>query len=670
VVVVLAGAAPAVAAPDPIVQLDLGNGSGCAVKASGSLVCWGNNNSAELGDGTRRSRQTPAPALVTDVVQVSVHDRAFAVRRNGTVVCLGCGDKPVPVAGLKDIVQVADGGSQSCAVHRTGAVSCWDRWGTPAPVRVKGITDALTIAGGQWRMCATTRSGRVACWRSDEKIVVEHAIDDAVAVSVGREFACALRKSGAVWCWGAAYALGNGKTDEENETTAGAPGPVKGLTDAVSISAGEGHACAIRKSGAIACWGSNDFGALGIGKAQRPSAPVAVSGITDAVLIAAGDYETCAVRRSGATWCWGNNVRYQPAEVVGLEDAISVSAGAAHSCAIGTKTGLSCWGDNATMRGTEAAESTRPLPQPGLGDAVHVNLSQTSSRIYDYCAVRKGGEVVCREGGTTVKPGVLDAVSVGVGQGHACAARKTGAVACWGRNDAGQFGDGSAIEYRPTAGPVSGISDAIAVGAGMDFACALRRGGSVACWGLNEDGQLGNGVFGGNGKLKELLPDKASKPRPSKVPVAVKGIDDAIQIATARYHVCVLRRGGTVSCWGSNFFSRLGPPGDYAAASLPLAVPGLSGVASISAGGEHMCVTRKDGTAACWGKLSDSLQLGEPPGKRLYETGLQDAIGIGAGHDHACAVRKSGRVACWGPNEHGEIGDGTGISGPAPFPGL
>src|SRR5438094_587618 len=76
---------------------------------------------------------------------------------------------------------------------------------------------------------------------------------------------------------------------------------------------------------------------------------------------------------------------------------------------------------------------------------------------------------------------------------HACLVTAAGGVACWGKNDYGQLGDGSNVD-RSVPAPVSGLeSGIVSVAAGGAHSCALDTSGGVRCWGSNSGGQLGNG---------------------------------------------------------------------------------------------------------------------------------------------------------------------------------
>ena len=90
------------------------------------------------------------------------------------------------------------------------------------------------------------------------------------------------------------------------------PQPVMGLADAVDITAGQNHACAVRETGALVCWGANNAGQLGIGSTspQGRPLPTQVPYLREVTDVDAGEVHTCAIA-AGGLYCWGNNANGQ-----------------------------------------------------------------------------------------------------------------------------------------------------------------------------------------------------------------------------------------------------------------------------------------------------------------------------------------------------------------------
>jgi alpha-tubulin suppressor-like RCC1 family protein len=91
---------------------------------------------------------------------------------------------------------------------------------------------------------------------------------------------------------------------------------------------------------------------------------------------------------------------------------------------------------------------------------------------------------------------------------------------------------------------------------------------------------------------------------------------------------------------------------------------------SITAGHNHDCGVKTDGTAWCWG-FNERGQLGD---------GVTDAstlpvkvpsgqawLAISAGHDATCGIKADHSLWCWGWNIYGEVGDGTTIDRHSPI---
>ena len=147
--------------------------------------------------------------------------------------------------------------------------------------------------------------------------------------------------------------------------------------------------------------------------------------------------------------------------------------------------------------------------------------------------------------------GIASASTVGVGIGHSCASIVDGTVWCWGDNADAQLGNTAVSSSTVPVFAGVGGTDVTAVAAGAGHTCALHQGGTISCWGLGLDGQLGHGFAS------------------SANPVSVTGLSGpAAAIATGGVysgntksgHTCALLVDGTVSCWGNNLGRQVGSP--------------------------------------------------------------------------------------------------------------
>ena len=198
-------------------------------------------------------------------------------------------------------------------------------------------------------------------------------------------------------------------------------------------------------------------------------------------------------------------------------------------------------------------------------------------------------------------------------------------------------------------------ADRVVVGNG--FGCALVSSGDVHCWGANSLGQLGRG---------------AESFTPALQPRQTNGLfDGATRISAGRDHACVVTATGGIECWGSNFSGQLGLGTAAVNANAPttLTSPALVAMSDVSAGYEHTCALRGDGTVWCWGRNS-SGQLGNAStidsNAPVQVSGLTNATSISAGYTHSCASRSDGTVRCWGANFTGQLGNGTATDSTVP----
>jgi alpha-tubulin suppressor-like RCC1 family protein len=292
------------------------------------------------------------------------------------------------------------------------------------------------------------------------------------------------------------------------------PEAVMGVDDLVDLRAGRSFTCAVRANGSAACWGFNSRGQLGDGTTVTSASPVEVSGLRSVRTIAPGMQHTCALLTTGWVECWGSNYEGMlgdgtitdsatPVVVQGLSDASALAATgelalSGHSCALSGGM-VRCWGSNyhGELGNGSTEASNVPVVVVGLGDAKKLALGAFQSlAIAGSGAVHWGldwGTEMYLTGSTPLA-GLDDATALSAGGTHACALRSAGTVWCWGRNEAGQLGDGT---YDDRIEPVetAGLTDVVQVSAGYEHTCALVVSGAVYCWGHNESGELGSSGF-------------------------------------------------------------------------------------------------------------------------------------------------------------------------------
>jgi len=378
--------------------LTLNHGAGCSIHLEGLAECWGLDNSGQLGNGEPKHEVTEecsdstqycsrAPvnvASLTGAVDIATGDEtSCAVVLGGSISCwgqagsgqLGDGEAygsgvPTTVSGITNATQVSVG-NYVCALLSTGSVDCWGG-------ASEGSLGNGTVEGTE------TCSGGGGC--STIPVPVSN-ITSATSISVGSNDACAVLASGTIECWGSdGYGeLGNGMTGYGSNV----PTPVAGITNAIGVSMSADNACAVLRTGEVMCWGKNTYGNLGDGTTENSDVPVRVTGITDATAVSAGRVGACAVLSSGGVDCWGSDelgalgigsetgpeqcynesCSTTPLPVVGISGASEVSIGEYTGCARLPAEAVDCWGDNQygeLGEGKTEVSSDVPVPVRGF----------------------------------------------------------------------------------------------------------------------------------------------------------------------------------------------------------------------------------------------------------------------------------------------------------------
>ncbi|MFO0665450.1 MAG: hypothetical protein U0174_15955 [Polyangiaceae bacterium] len=417
-------------------------------------------------------------------------------------------------------VEMSLGDFHTCALYKRGDVRCW------------GLGLYGQLGQGNTANVGIARAGMENLPRIDLP-----ANDPAVAISAGGFRTCAALQSGRLLCWGwdggefgvPAGVLGytgavpNARGDAPGEIASLPTGGVLAANKAVkrvSVSLGA-HTCAWNDMNQVWCWGQNDHGQLGTGdKQERVGGPAGLTNLV-AVAIGAGDAgamnlsaqfavgnrHSCAiVPPSGTVRCWGANASpflgllgaesntpfaTTPFDSKVTHDgaqAVQIGAGQYHTCAL-LKTqantfAVRCWGTN-------------DYGQLGTNSTVYYGGVPGNYGSYSVEKMKLLPQVVFPQGAT--------ADLIAVGPFHNCARMQSDhkKVVCWGRNNAGQLGDGAAgdalvrgnssLNSVASAPPLTFPSRVVRLAAGGDnvsgkgHSCALLEDHSMWCWGNNGD---------------------------------------------------------------------------------------------------------------------------------------------------------------------------------------
>lgn len=334
-----------------------------------------------------------------------------------------------------------------------------------------------------------------------------------------------------------------------------------GPASIAQVALGPGRTCTRHSDGALCCWGALPGVSARDDAMERVERPSRIEGVANVLSVGVGSDHVCALGADGAVSCWGDNTygqlgdgsttdRAEPAAVPGLANVDLLGVGQWHACARVRGDGVRCWGGN--MGPHAAAPNTLvPTRVEGFDDVRSFALG------VDTCALTSDRTMHC-------------------------------------------FGNALMYTYRHPD-PLGELYrhytlralrdlDALALGwsstsPGDDVACARARNGTLWCW--------GRGYDGGHDRVRGGSSDRM-------VPVNVARIDDAVAVAVASDHICAIRAGAKLWCWGSNAFGQLGD-GTTVERSVPVEVSSREQVVAVAVAEGHTCAQTRDGALWCFG---------------------------------------------------------------------
>lgn len=446
-------------------------------------------------------------------------------------------------------------------------------------------------------------------------------------LSINYHSTCVILDDNSTKCWGIGSRgkTGHGNTaslsDSATETGDTMPALDFGGDNAIQISVGYLHTCAVLQNNNVKCWGESGYGELGLGittdqvKKPKDVAIVNLGTGHTATKVSAGVYHTCALLDDGNVKCWGRNNYGQ----LGL--------------------------GNTTTLGDEGGE---------MGDTLaYVNLGTSKT-----------------------------AIDIEVQAYSSCAILNDNTVKCWGHNSYGSLGIGSTVTTGDAGSEMGDVLIPVNLGVGRTATklygglyqmCAKLDNADVKCWGRNNNAQLGQGHLFDIGKSALSLGNNLSA-------MNLSSTGSILNLQANEYSACAVLSNNTLKCFGADFYGSRGTgssiigdsSADMGANLLTLNTGSNNPFKLIKSELYVTCGQTTDNKLACWGYAGEGSRASGNNTNRGYLTDHWgdniEFIDFGAGltvktfdvgYRGGCAILSNDSLACWGRNENGAGGHGT-----------
>ncbi len=230
---------------------------------------------------------------------------------------------------------------------------------------------------------------------------------------------------------------------------------------------------------------------------------------------------------------------------------------------------------------------------------------------------------------------------------HSVAIAQDGTLWAWGLNANGQLGDGTTTN-RNTPVKIGNANNWLTVAVGGDYTIAIKTDGTLWASGLNGNGQLGDGTTTQRNSILQI-----------------GTANNWLKVSAGRYHSIAIKTDGTLWTWGYNVQGQLGD-GTTTQTNIPTQIGTATNWLTAAAGSSHTVATKTDGTLWAWGN-NNSGQLGDGSNiQRKSPVQIGNATNwqtITAGNDHTIAIKTNGTLWAWGDNFYGQLGYGqSGIN--------
>jgi alpha-tubulin suppressor-like RCC1 family protein len=423
----------------------------------------------------------------------------------------------------------------------------------------------------------------------------------------------------------------------------------------------------IRSDNFVACWGY-PTGINGNRSGTQMTSPTLIENTTDTVSLSVGNEQSCVAKGDGTVWCWGHvfhgeagwvatgtttTRRSSAVQMTSLSSIVQVTQSANSACGRRANGDVLCWGEASVGQLGDGTYQPR-----GIAAYVRITwqtnpyaarVAKLSSAGWQTCAILTDRRVACwgskhpwwsNKPETTLEPGVIngltDVVDIIAGWGNSCALKRDGTVWCWGiRMITSQFVNGVQTSDIPQMHIQRDVI-ALSSGIGNNIRCLTAMTGGVTCYKNDAPGDISA----------------------YQLPTGNTISSDVGKVEHGYLSSCYLKQSnGEVWCWGDNtYYSQLGNGISNIQSSDPRKVNGLGTVQQLATGDYASCAILADTSVKCWGQAIriDGVNGGAAGTRGTSEyptpiaipntTGMRK-IASGWGN---CGIKFDGTVWCWG----------------------
>lgn len=308
--------------PDRLVELALESDHSCARTAAGTVACWGDNRSAQLGDGPPPNQRT-WPSLVRGVRGVEALALGYGyscavLAREGRVLCWGkraegplwpglpaALPQPTPLPVKERVVAVLPQ-PHGLWLHTADGALLRLRFGAGSATREVLPADTVQVVGNDDFWCARQRGGEVTCQVRGASFALLR--DAASAMAATASEVCVVLTGGVVSCRDPRQVQAlraKARRAAPEEASEDTDPLVEGLSGAQTLAADKTHLCALTQDGQVLCWGEGWRGQLGDGSAEsHKDARVAPLPGRALQVLTLGE-NSCALLEGERLFCWG-----------------------------------------------------------------------------------------------------------------------------------------------------------------------------------------------------------------------------------------------------------------------------------------------------------------------------------------------------------------------------